>query len=233
MSNRHRAAGSSLNRFGQSVWKKNSKVLNSVPPTMKRKRRRNRFFVVRSASGAPAISNCGCARMPNWMLALEFSTRSGVGGGANGTYGLASVAAHTGGGAGGVVSAASAGASGSADFAGLAGLASSPNSSSTPASARTRADPGADSATTTSAAKPGLRRVFCLLLRSRSLIACLPSASSPVVDRGPPRRFPPVRARSPRPGPRPTLQAHPGRWQRSRRWSRLIRSPCLRPRRPG
>ena len=72
------SAGSSLNRFGQSVWKKNSRVLKSVPPTMRRIRRRNRFFVVKVASGAPAISNCGCARMPNWMLALEFSTRSGA-----------------------------------------------------------------------------------------------------------------------------------------------------------
>ena len=124
---------------------------------------------------------------------------AGLGGGANGTYGPASVAgAIASGGGGGVVSAASAGASASADvpaLAGLAGLASSPNSSVDSWVCADARRPGSNSATTASAAKPSLS---CLLLRSRSLIARLPSAS-PVVGGGMRQRgCPPARARSSR-----------------------------------
>ena len=83
---------------------------------MNRSRRKEEFFVVLSASGAPAISNCGCARMPNWMLAPGISTRIGPGGGANGTYGARAGTAP----AAGASSAAGGGAGGTGLGAGLA-----------------------------------------------------------------------------------------------------------------
>ena len=199
LSNTIVSQGSSLKRFGQSVWTKNSKVLNSVPPTMNRSRRRKMFFVVLSASGAPAISSCGCARMPNWMLAPGISTRIGPGGGANGTYGSED-------GAGLASSTASGGAGGGAGLgAGLAPSGSALGSVDSSVCAEAR-KPGSDSAMTAIAARANLGFIgagqstsplpisrelppspaqramfFRLRLRSRSLIACLPSASLLVV----------------------------------------------------
>src|SRR5450631_497054 len=67
---------------------------------MRRIRRRKMFFDVRSASGPPATSTCGCTSMPKWMLAFGTSMPIGAGGGANGTYGLSDVASGAAGAAG-------------------------------------------------------------------------------------------------------------------------------------
>ena len=98
---------SALNKLGASVSKKYSKFLNSVPPTRKRVRRKNRLFELPSlaAVALPMVSNWGCKSRPTLRVALPFldsilSDSKVVGGGASGAIGDAAAGAGSGGGAG-------------------------------------------------------------------------------------------------------------------------------------
>ena len=230
LSDRHRIRGVQLEQVREVQLEEVLEVFEERPadhesePAQEQVLRRQVGVGVRPPSRMPAARECrtGCSRSSSRCA-------SGLGGGENGTYGPASAVGA---------------------MIGEAGAPRQPRPAprlrptrpspawpawrpprirqSTPVCADARR-PGSNSATTPSAAKPSLS---CLLLRSRSLIACLPSASSPVVGRGPQRRFPPARARLPRPTRWPP-RTHIRDPKASGRRCRLIRCPCFHPRRPG